>query len=281
MKPEAWTKRLKGACHYYDARAHFLEGRFTRALRETDVFLVGHPKSGNTWLAYLLALVLFPKQADQITLANLRRFIPDASSRDHVIAKHQQLSNPRAFRNHQPVYSEHYHRMIYLVRDPRSVLVSLWHHYRVARQDKKTRVEEVVDEYLTHDRFDAWMHNLDRWDHHVTRFALSPTATSNLLLIKYEDLVHDRHHQLDRLVKFLDINITLESLNTAEERGSFKAMRHAEERHGVEHFRKLQSSGEPFIRSGKIDGWREELSPATADRIEQSLRPVMEHFGYL
>ena len=281
MKPEAWTKRLKRACHYYDARTHFLEGRFSQALRETDVFLVGHPKSGNTWLAYLLALVLFPKQADQITLANLRRFVPDASGRDHVIAKYQPLPNPRTFRNHQPLYPKRYHRIIYVIRDPRSVLVSLWHHYRVARKDTTTRVEELVDEYLTNDRFDVWMHNLDRWDHHVTRFTLPPTATSSLLLVKYEDLVRNRRQQLDRLVEFLNIETTPESLSSADERGSFEAMRHAEERHGVEHFRKMRSSGEPFVRSGQIDGWQEELSPATADRIERSLRPVMEQFGYL
>lgn len=281
MKPEAWPKRLKRACRYYDARAHFLKGRFSRALRETDVFLIGHPKSGNTWLAYLLALLLFPERSEHITLANLRRFVPHVSGRDHFIVKHHSLPDPRIFRNHQPLYPERYHRIIYLVRDPRAVLVSLWHHYRVARSDTTTTLEELVDEYLSKDRFDVWLRDLYRWDHHVTRFALGPMVKSSVLIVKYEDLVRDRRQQLDRLINFLDIAPMHESLDLADARGSFEAMRSAEESHGVEHFRKVRSAGQPFIRSGQIDGWQEELTPTAVDRIERSLQPVMEQLRYL
>jgi len=214
-------------------------------------------------------------------LSNLRRFVPDAGGRDHAIARHGHLPDPRVFRSHHPVYPERYRRILYLVRDPRAVLVSLWHHYRVARNDRVTTPEELVDVYLSSDQFEVWLRDLDRWDRHVTRFALDPAPGSVPLIVRYEDLVEDRRGELERVAAFLEITPGPESLAVAVERGAFGAMRRAEDRHGVEHFRKLKLTGERFVRSGKTRGWREELSPEAAGRIERRLGPVMERLGYL
>src|SRR5579884_3781920 len=50
--------------------------RLRRCVRFTDVFIVGHPKSGNTWLAYMLAILLRKDKRDRITLKNLNLYVP-------------------------------------------------------------------------------------------------------------------------------------------------------------------------------------------------------------
>ena len=53
------------------------------------------------------------------------------------------------------------------------------------------------------------------------------------------------------------------------ERGAFEAMRRVEESHGAESFRGVDPGGRRFVRRGRVDSWREELSPGARLRIEE------------
>ena len=69
------------------------EAIFRAHLRQTDVFLVGHPKSGNTWLAYMLAILM--KDGDpegEVTMANVGDFVPTIHERDSSIRRHERSS---------------------------------------------------------------------------------------------------------------------------------------------------------------------------------------------
>ena len=55
---------------------------FRRLLRPTDVFLVGHPTSENTWLAYMPAILLSKDKVDRVTLSNVGNFVPFIHGQD-------------------------------------------------------------------------------------------------------------------------------------------------------------------------------------------------------
>ncbi|MFQ5530433.1 MAG: sulfotransferase domain-containing protein, partial [Gemmatimonadota bacterium] len=130
-----WFGRTKRRLGYYEVRNRLREPGFRRCLRPTDVFLVGHPKSGNTWLAYMLAVLLSGERDHEVNLYNVGDFVPFVHGRDHEISKWEHLRNPRVFRNEYPLHRRLYPRILYIVRDPRSVLVSFWHMYRVMFDD--------------------------------------------------------------------------------------------------------------------------------------------------
>ena len=92
---ESLFRRLKRRSGYYEARRQRRRAPFERALRPTDALLVGHPKSGNTWLAYMLAILLFPDREEDITLASVGDFVPFVHGHDHRIARYGHLADPR------------------------------------------------------------------------------------------------------------------------------------------------------------------------------------------
>jgi hypothetical protein len=277
-------KRIKRALGYYRLRAHLQRPGFGRSVRGTDTFLVGHPKSGNTWIAYLLAILLRRDHEGRVTVANVGDHVPVVHQRDAVIrlAPYSDLPDPRVFRNEIPLYPDLYPRVIYAVRDPRAVLVSLWHMYLARFAPASLPLDAFVDHYLERTGpFREWHRELPGWAAHVDAWTMRSENRADTLLVRYEDVVRDRRTWIERLAAFLDLEATEELIDLATRRGAFGAMQANEDRHGAESYLDVDPGDERFFREGRIDGWRDELSPETARRIETAYGPTMRRLGYL
>ena len=90
---------------------------------DSDIFLVSYPRSGNTWLRFVLGTYISGENVDWI---NLEYIFPDIykCSEDFL----SKLQSPRYIKSHHP-YDSRYNKIVYVVRDPRDVLVSyyFWH----------------------------------------------------------------------------------------------------------------------------------------------------------
>lgn len=254
---------------------------FLRQLRPTDVFIVGHPKSGNTWLTYMLAIVCYKDSWHRITLANLANYIPFMHGDDKGIVKYANLRDPRIFRNEQPVYPELYPKTIYMVRDPRSVLVSYYHHYRTVTNDIKTSFEVFVEDYLLHGYIRNFDANNSRWDKQVLEWIERTRKDERVMIVRYEDMVRDRKHVLKKVVEYTSIPCAGEDITLAVNRGGFEAMCADEENHGAESYPGEIGKRGRFIRQGKADGWQEEMPSDLAKRIENEFAEAMKGAGYL
>jgi hypothetical protein len=272
---------VKRRLGYYRVRAAVHRPAFERALRPTDVFLVGHPKSGNTWLAYMLAVLLEPDEPARVDLLNVGRYIPFVHGRDHRIAAYAALPDPRVFRNEYPRYRDLYPRTIYLVRDPRAVLPSLWEMYRTMLDDRSLSLEAFLDQYLVgHGVFRYWNSDLERWDRQVDRALAAADRDPRILVVRYEDLEADRAAAIERAASFAAIPVTPARLAAAATLGAFDAMRRLEDRRGAEAYHGRARGDGRFVRRGRADGWRDELPPALAARIEALFGPAMRRAGY-
>lgn len=251
---------------------------FLRHLRATDVFLVGHPKSGNTWLAYMLAIVLQDDPA-AVTLANVARFVPFVHGRDTGIAEHEALPDPRVFRNEKPEFGRLYPRTIYLVRDPRAVLASYFDMHRTMFPDRELTFQSFLDEYLRHGCIPSW-ERITRWDRQVGAWMTRAQRDDTVLIVRYEDMVLDREGTLRQVLEFSGIPYTGPRLEAAVTGGSFEAMRRSEERYGAESYPGEIGKRGRFIRRGKVDGWKDELDHDAVGRIAREFAPVMKRAGY-
>jgi hypothetical protein len=254
---------------------------FQRHLRPTDAFLVGHPKSGNTWLAYMLGIAMQKNFGNKrITLATVQEFLPAFHANDKAIASCDHLPSPRIFRNETPLYPELYPKTIYIMRDPRSVLVSYYHHALHDTGENEWRLDAFVEEMLTYGCIKRLEPELVRWDRHVT-YWLDRSKQQPVKFVKYEDMKRDRHQVLEEVIEFVGIACNEKDIALAVEEGSFENMRKNEETYGAEPYSGTRGERGYFVRNGKVDGWREEMTPAIAQRIETEFSEAMKRVGYL
>lgn len=247
-------------------------------LRHSDVFLVGHPKSGNTWVAYMLGILIHQDFNNALNLANVGDYVPVIHGKDYEIYRYPDLKNPRVFRNEWPIYPDLYPRVIYLVRDPRSVLVSYYHMYGLLTGDGKLSLHEFVREYLARGCLIRLEPNI-RWDIQV-RYWADRANRNDTILIRYEDMLLQRQAALERTVSFMGLPYTSDLIRLALGRGEFKAMKKNEREHGAESYLRVNGRKGAFIRRGKIDSWKDEMEPKTVRLVERELGSVMALLGY-
>ena len=96
-----------------------------------DIFLVAYPRSGTTWISCVAAELLFAISPEN--LLEIGSFVPDV----HVLPEKSAVpvANRYLVKSHFPLNSVHalppygaYRRVIYLIRDPRDIMLS-YHRY--------------------------------------------------------------------------------------------------------------------------------------------------------
>ena len=146
-----------------------------------DIFLVSFPKSGNTWTRFLLANLRYPEQP--ATFANIDRLVPDptgTTKRDF-----DRMPRPRIIKSHE-CFDPRYPRVIYIVRDPRDVVVSQYHYHRKLRKiADDSPIENFVARFLAGDLpHGSWGQNVSTW-------LATSEGNPSFLLLRYEDMVAD------------------------------------------------------------------------------------------
>jgi len=193
------------------------------AIRKDDVFLVSYPRSGSTWLSFMLACLIYPKEKGKITLKNLRDYIPDINylylgakrgSIEKIIPS--DLEKPRIIFVHA-LYNSLFPKVIYLVRDPRDVIVSFWHLKKNLNLLHNTSLKKFIRKKKT------WSSN---WDEHVESWLIN--RHENIKFINYEDLIKNPEEVLKNISVFAGIKATKKQIKEAISLTSFQRMRKLE-----------------------------------------------------
>lgn len=230
-----------------------------------DTYLVEFPKSGVTWLSFLIAninLRLNGRQ-DHVTWWNIHDFVPNIhASRDLS----PPLSRPggRFIKSHCE-YNPQYCKVIYLVRDPRDVMVSYY--------DMMTKLQSFsgsMDEFLESDKYgpSSWIRHVDSW---IKR------QTPCIQFIRYEDLKVRPFEVLERLYSLFGVIVDEVLLKEAIKCSSFAAMRREEEFYKEGSLEQHKFS---HVRKGLCQDFKSELTASQIFLIEKKCTPCMKIFGY-
>jgi hypothetical protein len=235
-----------------------------------DIFLVSFPKSGNTWTRFLLANLRFPDQP--ATWANIDRLIPDPTGTNK--RDFDRMPRPRIIKSHE-CFDPRYPRVVYIVRDPRDVVVSQYHYHRKIRKiEDDSPIEKFVARFLAGETcpHGSWGQNIGTW-------LYTSEGDPRFLLLRYEDLVADTARELAKVVAFLHLAAGPEQIAQAVERSSADRMRKLEktQTHGLTKGSRKDLS---FVRAAGSGGWRSDLPAPMVAKIEAAWGPLMRHLGY-
>ncbi|MGA3195758.1 MAG: sulfotransferase domain-containing protein [Terriglobales bacterium] len=237
-----------------------------------DTFLVSYPKSGNTWVRFLLANLIHPNE--KVSFSNINRLLPAPG----VLSKRflRTLPRPRILKSHEP-FDARFKKVIYLVRDPRDVAVSEYHF------DLKKRyiaadmtLEQFIKPFLAGETssYGSW------WEH--TASWIGPRfGNPAFLLARYEDLLADPIGETAKIAEFLGIDADEERLRAAVERSAADRMRKLERQDADKWTGSKDTRKDiPFVRAAKSGGWKESLPRHLVEEIEVAWSPLMNFLGY-
>jgi hypothetical protein len=237
-----------------------------------DVFLVSFPKSGNTWTRFLVANLVYPSR--RASFGNLHKLIPDpqaTTKRDF-----DRAPRPRIIKSHE-CFDPRYPRVIYIVRDPRDVVISQYHYHRKCRRiEDNYPLENFVERFLAGQTcpHGSWGENVGSW-------MMARRNRPEFLLLRYEDLLAETCRELAKVVSFLGIDANSERLLQAIDRSSPDEMRKSEKaeshRSGLTKDSRQDIS---FVRAAKSGGWKSSLPQPLIEQIESAWGPLMRSVGY-
>tara|TARA_B100001996_G_C18576925_1_gene560689 strand:- start:86 stop:916 length:831 start_codon:yes stop_codon:yes gene_type:complete len=274
------------------------------------VWIASFPKSGNTWLRAFLCSYIYmnsdDKNFDFELFKNILRFPSTKQYKDigvepknfEEVAKHwidvQKKINSNnkinflkthnaygGLKNFEFTDKKNTIGAIYLVRDPRDVLVSYARHLEISIDKTLELVlEDNHTGWLNQYKKDVigeirgnWAQNYNSWKN----FYLAEK-----IIIKYEDLISDPFNTFSNVIKYLNklfgLEIDNEKIKKCIEITDFNKLKKLEIKSGfVENYNKK----EPFFNIGKSDQWQNILDEKIISKLEQKFNREMRELKYI
>ena len=283
------------------------------------IWLASYPKSGNTWLRFLITSLLlkgrgsasleqlgaikqFPskKQYQRLNIENINYL--DLNHISKYWIETQKLINTdksiKFFKTHNAlckinnnIFTDLNNTLgvIYIVRDPRNVLTSLNNHYHHVNFEfsKKFILDEskgiINTSKITTNNDFALPQIIGSWKTHYNSWK---NMKKNYLLIKYEDLVKNPKEEFNKIAIFLgslfNNRFSVDVVNNAIELSSFNKLKEMEEKHGFTES-SVNEKGEKnkFFYLGPKNDWQKILNNNLINEINKEFATELKELGYL
>ena len=233
-----------------------------------DVMVASYPRSGNTWLRFLLTRILTGKSAG---FDNINSVIAELGI--HRNALPLLPGEGRLIKTHE-LYRPTYRRAIYLVRDVRDSLLSQYSREKELGLVWWGNMDDYVLEFLK-----GTINGFGPWQSHIPNWLDSPLAKrGDLLLVSFADMRRDTQQTLERVVDFLGLEVHPDLIAEAIADNTVDKMRVRENKSQTLH-KSTREEGR-FVRQGAINGWRDKLTEYQLDLIEQYAGETMARMGF-
>jgi hypothetical protein len=262
------------------------------------VWIASYPKSGNTWVRFLVANLVYRPITES---AELQALVPDI----HVGVKAAHLRGEKTtfikthWKYHEKMpLREDTAGAIYIVRHPLQVIVSNLNYYLLRRgedyseasEQKKADVQaSYIDEFIEHGGAPEWLdHGMGSWPENVATW-LNKDMPFPVYFARYEDMKRDPAEFVAGLCRFFGQEKTEDEIAAVIAASSFESLRAIEDREiaeqksgffASESFKASHARGLRFMNEGKVDSYRRLLTPEQIEAAEARFKPLMEQLDY-
>jgi hypothetical protein len=240
-------------------------------IRDQDVVLASYPRSGTTWMRFLLSEALSGRSSE---FKAIRRILPYVGQ--HRSAIPILPGGAKIMYSHDLLSKDATTRAIYVVRDVRDVALSEY-----KWQQRIGVFNGDLDAFITDfasgrgNPFGSWGAHVDAW--------VEPDRVSRneLKLVRFEDLKNDANGVLRSVLQFLNVSLLESEIQHAVESNSVEMMREKEDRAPEGSFKqRVKDRNVRFINAGAVGAWQKRLSSSQEHRLEEAFAPQMQRMGY-
>ena len=248
-------------------------------LFRSDVVLVSFPKSGRTWLRVLIGRALQQHYDANEDIIMKTSAICDLDSRIPTLSvSHDDFAQdklPDEISTKKQKYRTK--RIVFLVRDPKDVIVSLYFH-KCYRRGESKRYNGDISQFIK-----SKVGGIESLIAFYNVWANNNHLPKGFLLVRYEDMINDAGNELDRVLNFMGVNwISDEILNESMQYGSFENLRSIEASNKL-HSTSLQTTDpdneESFkVRKGKVGGYKDYLNNEDIAYLDKVIKSQLSDY---
>ena len=237
-----------------------------RPFEPTDVVIAEYPKSGETWLNFMLAEIIF---GEPVGFESVKTFIPGVGL-GRVPARLPD-SDVRIWKTHEQ-HRREYRKAVYLVRHVGDVAVSYFN-FLAWKKLQTMEFKEFLEAFL-HSRVSPY----GSWQAHVTSWLDATDA--DVHVVRYEDLRRDTPATLRSILDFLGVDTQQGTLEAAINGNTIEAMRQKERTARADLFKRRDNDRGGFVRKGTAGESARWLDADDLALIEEGAGDALRRLGY-
>ncbi len=155
-----------------------------------------------------------------------------------------------------------FNKIIYIIRDPRDIAIS---YAKFAFTEHKLKNSSPHYEQSPETYLENRIEEMTRqWVQHVGSY-LRYQQELNIYPIFYERLLHSFDSELEKLLAYLEIELSPEAIAQIKHNVTFKTMKQKSPKH---------------LRKGSSGQWQDKLSDRQKQKVEQVAAPMLDLLGY-
>ncbi|HEX6399948.1 MAG TPA: sulfotransferase domain-containing protein [Actinomycetota bacterium] len=236
-------------------------------LRPSDVLLASYPKSGSTWLRFMLVELLTGRDPEWAFVTDTvpyvgehRRMAPTLPAGGRLLYTHDRATGRAG-------------RAVYLVRDVRDVVLS--EHRWIERGGTHLDLSGFVTDFVG-----GKSHLFGSWADHVRYWLDSRIAKEgNLLVVTFEDLRAEPAARLAEIARFVGLDPSDAEIERAVDDNSLQRMQ-AKEGRAPSAVLRQHDTTERFVGAGTVGGWRSKLTEDEVATVERASHESLRRLGY-
>uniref|UniRef100_A0A8C5PTX6 Sulfotransferase n=1 Tax=Leptobrachium leishanense TaxID=445787 RepID=A0A8C5PTX6_9ANUR len=251
---------------YSEDRLHYIENEFK--VRDDDVFNVTFPKSGSYWMIEILSLIRSngnPTCCQTVPSWDRMAWFEV----DYPAQYFDDQPSPRFISSHLPIqlfpksFFSSKAKVIYTARNPRDVLVSLYHYALITFVIKTPlSFNELFEDFIEGKvPFGSWFDHIKGW--------MQMKDSDNFLFITFEELKKDHRGTVKKICNFLGKELSEEAIDMVVKHSSFNVMKDNKMCNHSLAPESIMKKNSNFIRKGVVGDWKNYFTTAQQESMDK------------